>query len=280
MICPRCGHNNTDDSRYCISCGADLTKSSRSRGLPPILIGLTAFLATVFLVLLLFSAVSGSGKSDVAKDGGTGETSASAETSAPTEIAENPDDQAELAQEPEENPATPTASDSGEETPAAETSTKVSFRPAVDPEKYYYYGGHTYAFYYTNDYGITSFWDVVEFCHDQGGHLATINDAEENQFLFDTVEQNYATTAFFGYTDDGDEGHWYWTDGDSDYTNWTNEPGFLVQPDNGKGYGVDEDYAEFNYERNTASPNDGTWNDAPFTHNTTRFICEWDFEIE
>ena len=148
--------------------------------------------------------------------------------------------------------------------------------PQDPPGDYYHYGGHTYGFYYTDDYGLNSYQEVVEFCRKQGGHLAVINDQEENDFLFSLVESNFATTAFFGYTDEGNsEGSWYWTDGDSSYTNWTNN-GSQHQPDNGSGYGGDEDYAEFNYERNTNSPNDGTWNDAPFTDNTTRFICEWD----
>ena len=148
--------------------------------------------------------------------------------------------------------------------------------PQDPPEDYYHYGGHTYGFYYTDDHDLHSYQEVVDFCRKQGGYLAVINDQEENDFLFNLVESNFATTAFFGYTDEGNsEGSWHWTDGDSSYTNWTNN-GSQHQPDNGSGYGGDEDYAEFNYERNTNSPNDGTWNDAPFTDNTTRFICEWD----
>ena len=53
-------------------------------------------------------------------------------------------------------------------------------------------------------------------------------------------------------------------------------------PDNGSGYGGDEDYAEFNYERGKEDqvPCDGTWNDAPFIDNTSVFICEWEYELD
>ena len=149
-------------------------------------------------------------------------------------------------------------------------------QPSSMPELYYTYNGHTYGFYDAERYKLNSYDDVAGFCRSQDGYLAVINDQGENNFLFDIVQSNYHDTAFFGYTDEADEGSWEWEKGNSNFDNWTVYG--QNQPDNGSGYGGDEDYAEFNYERDTMSPNDGTWNDAPFRDNTNTFICEWDYD--
>ena len=152
--------------------------------------------------------------------------------------------------------------------------------PETEPDQYYFYDGHTYAFYNAEDLGLNSYAAVADFCRKQNGHLAVINNAEENEYLFDRVKESFVKTTFFGYSDENEEGNWVWAEGNSTYTNWTVE-GDWDLPDNGSGYGGDEDYAEFNYERGKEDwvPCDGTWNDAPFRDNTDVFICEWDFEI-
>ena len=159
--------------------------------------------------------------------------------------------------------------------------------PKAKPEKYYYHDGHTYGFYDASRYGFTSYDEVSDFCHEQGGHLAVINDNPENSFLYDLVKENYKTTAFFGYTDQEEEGTWVWDGDKSDYENWT-RGGDWDLPDNGERWGggeqmnSGEDYAEFNYDNDTnwGAPNDSTWNDAAFMENTKIFICEWEFIIE
>ena len=127
---------------------------------------------------------------------------------------------------------------------------------------------------------MNSYREVEDFCRSMGGHLAVINDNDENGFLFETLQNSFSTTAFFGYSDHEQESVWVWSDQTSAYENWTNY-GKWDQPDNGIEYGGDEDYAEFNYERGKSIlPNDGTWNDAPFRQNTDIFICEWEYEEE
>lgn len=142
------------------------------------------------------------------------------------------------------------------------------------------YRGHTYAFMDAGEYRLNSYREVEDFCRSMGGHLAVINDNDENGFLFETLQNSFSTTAFFGYSDHEQESVWVWSDQTSAYENWTNY-GKWDQPDNGIEYGGDEDYAEFNYERGKSIlPNDGTWNDAPFRQNTDIFICEWEYEEE
>ncbi len=77
-----------------------------------------------------------------------------------------------------------------------------------------------------------------------GGHLATVNSASENQWLF-----NNSLLGWIGYTDQAVEGQWRWISGEvSTYSNWSPN-----NPDNGGGI---ENYA---YIDGGA----GIWNDIP-----------------
>ena len=138
------------------------------------------------------------------------------------------------------------------------------------------YDGHSYAFLNAEEKGLDRYTEVEDYCRSLGGHLAVINNQRENAFLFKMLKNSFSKTAFFGYSDQNRESEWKWTGPSSDYENWTRY-GKWNLPDNGKDYGGDEDYAEFNYERGEDwLPNDGTWNDAPFRDNTDIFICEWE----
>ena len=152
----------------------------------------------------------------------------------------------------------------------ASTSTKQD-KP-VPPEKGAVYNdanGHWYKVYNYKDYGLAEDFNAWEqFCASKNGYMAVINDAEENQFIYNFLLNKGLTVAFFGYTDEFSEGQWTWIHGNSTYTNWA--PG---QPNNGANNesGRTEDYAQFYKE--TAN---GMWNDAPIAENSYRFVCEWD----
>ena len=130
--------------------------------------------------------------------------------------------------------------------------------------------GHTYAVYDYTDYGLKKDFDVWEqFCEKQGGYLAVINDAEENEFIYQYLRNEGLTLAFFGYTDQNSEGKWTWVNGrNSTYTNWA--PG---QPNNGANNKKPggENYAQF--YKDTAN---GMWNDSKIGVNSYKFVCEWD----
>ena len=166
----------------------------------------------------------------------------------------------------------PSTNSSTAVTSKPEPETEPHVLPNVLPELLYVYNDHSYGFYNADRLRLNNYADVVDFCRKQGGYLAVINDQAENNNLFIKVRENYAKPAFFGYSDEREEGKC------SDFENWTVYG--QNQPDNGVEYGGDEDYAEFNYGRGTKCPNDGTWNDAPFRHNTDMFICEWDYDVE
>ena len=175
-----------------------------------------------------------------------------------------------------------TTIETGKDDEPPETKPEELVFPSVIPDKYYVYEEHTYGFYNAKNLGLDSYRDVSEFCREQGGHLATINDQRENTFLFETLRNNYVNTAFFGYSDEKEERNWQWDYESSSYENWTKYG--QQQPDDGAPHGTSEDYAEFNYDGNKEPsynvPSDGTWNDAVFTRNTYLFICEWEFNVE
>lgn len=133
----------------------------------------------------------------------------------------------------------------------------------IDPNAFEY-GGHHYMVYQ----GVAStFENAKEYCENLGGHLAVINNEEENTAIFNYMRNLGVENAYFGYSDAENEGAWKWYGDESRYTNWhQNEP---------NSENSHEDYAMFYYKYN-----DGTWNDGDFGGNTvnggTNFICEWD----
>jgi hypothetical protein len=101
-----------------------------------------------------------------------------------------------------------------------------------------------------------------------GGHLVTVNDAAENQFLIDTfcAAPNQGRVLWIGYTDDpafapgASEGNFRWASGETPaYTNWQ-----AGEPNNSAEGGGPENYASFNWHFTVpdAFPHvQGTWND-------------------
>jgi hypothetical protein len=121
--------------------------------------------------------------------------------------------------------------------------------------------------------------EVRNIAHQNGGHLATINDAKENKFLADYF--SHTTISFdeikhgvyIGYNDAKSEGSWRWTHGDSTFTNWA-----WGEPNNWKGR---EDYAMLYLRDHPSSAHDGKtqgkWNDAPDGHSYA--LIEWEQSI-
>jgi len=83
-----------------------------------------------------------------------------------------------------------------------------------------------------------------------GGHLVTINDAAEEQWLRDTFGTD--TRFWIGFNDVATEGDWLWVSGEPvTHTNWdAGEPSNHTPPTEG------EDYAVINWNAAT-----GGWND-------------------
>lgn len=126
-----------------------------------------------------------------------------------------------------------------------------------------------------------SWTDAEEACESVGGHLATIESAEEQDFIKNLIKSTKKENLWIGgyYSSDA----WNWVDNTPwDYTNWDN-----LQPDN---YTGDEFYLRIKnrdktYENWEAM--DGKWNDtandaddssensdAPMS--SFGYVCEWD----
>lgn len=152
-----------------------------------------------------------------------------------------------------------------EKFPEIETEPSMNSEEIKDiPANAYWWNNHYYAIF---DHCDT--WEEARvYCESRGGHLATILSAEENQAVFSFLNSSGYNSAYFGLSDNVQEGSWYWVTGDAvEYQNWhENEPNMESK---------NEDYAMFYYKYT-----DGTWNDGDFGNRTVNsgkaFICEWD----
>lgn len=111
--------------------------------------------------------------------------------------------------------------------------------------------GHTY--YLT---GTTNWiWAAME-AHRRGGRLATINDATEQAWVYDTFSRYGGTNRLLwvGLSDGGTEGSYRWINGEpSPYTNWAPGEPNAADPT--------EDYVAMYYAGHSAQ---GRWNDWGF----------------
>lgn len=137
------------------------------------------------------------------------------------------------------------------------------------PENAVEFNGHYYYLYELDD--IDNGQEASVYCKNQGGYLATITSAQENEFLYNYLTGQDFESAYFGLSDYNQEGQWEWLNGEEvSYTNW--------HPGEPNSENKNEDYAMFYYKYS-----DGTWNDGDFGHQTVNsnaaFICEWgDYE--
>ena len=128
------------------------------------------------------------------------------------------------------------------------------------------FNGHRYMIFDNNK----TYHEAEAYCESLGGHLATIHNQEENDYLYRyMVSQGYAS-AYFGFSDEENEGEWKWVNGEPVfYTNWADG-----EPNGGRDT---ENYAQFYWEY----PN-GKWNDGSFglldvpDSGGSAYICEWD----
>lgn len=122
----------------------------------------------------------------------------------------------------------------------------------------YEYGGKYYAYV---DAALN--WvNAEKYCEYIGGHLATIANANENNFVYYLLKNTQgATDIVFGGTDEETEGTWKWVTGEAfGYKNWNSG-----QPDNANK-------AEHYLHMYIAS---GKWNDCTATF-ASAFVCEWE----
>ena len=123
-----------------------------------------------------------------------------------------------------------------------------------------YYGTYNYNYYYTSNIDADAP-TAISNCSAAGGHLVSINDAEENIYVSSILPGHF----WIGYTDELVEGTFVWVDGStSTYTNWANN-----EPNN-SGPTNNEDYTLIN----ATGTGDGFWNDGDNT-SSFPYVCEF-----
>ncbi len=129
------------------------------------------------------------------------------------------------------------------------------------------YNGHTYQVF-----DISKNWiEAKEYCESIGGHLVTITNSDEQNFIGNLVKTGVKSTYWLGGNDELKFGVWEWITGEVfSYTNWA-----TGEPTNGYAPGP-----EYYLEMIKSS---GKWNDGElngdsgiYTLDNHGFICEWD----
>ena len=124
--------------------------------------------------------------------------------------------------------------------------------------------------------------EAVANCNDHGGYMAVIDNAEENEALYNYMIARGFDQAFFGLTrtPDGSWDYLSYSNNSSEFRDWGYNSRGEPEPNNADN---GEKYAELD-----VNMSNGHWNDAEFggdTHtpdgdkykDTSAYICEWDF---
>lgn len=134
-------------------------------------------------------------------------------------------------------------------------------KAAIDSEEEFDLSKHGYQFIPLDG---RSWEEIIAYCEEAGGQLATILSEEENAYLYEKMEKEGYKFAYFAYTDEVTEGEWNWVTGaKKGYENWREE-----DLDNYR----EEDYAMLWQQRPYY------WNDGGLRESDGYFICEWIFE--
>ncbi len=261
MYCRKCGKEIDDNVLVCPHCGVrtDDSKKGSGEGAASLLkVDVLVVAAVIILIPLLLYLLTGKKDGSGGKDNQPEPQVAAAEQGDQT-AAEQSDQAAEQAD----------AESQAEQEAANE-------EPALQaPDYAMAYGGHHYHIY---DDGKISFSQAADNCEGQGGHLAKIDDADENEALYNyMIEQGYEE-AFFGLV--YENGQWVNYDGsEAVYFDWGTNSAGVEEPNNSGG-------SEFNVQMDV-NMHSGHWNDAEFGaevftpdgakyKDRYAYICEWD----
>ena len=135
----------------------------------------------------------------------------------------------------------------------------------ISPSEKKTFNGHTYEYYNVG----TDWKTAYKICERKGGHLATVNSKEENDFIYGLQKKFANSFCWLGGTDNTSEGNWYWITGEPfTYKNWVKN-----EPNNSDEL---EHYLQMYLEN-------GEWNDAKYSNTSTDsksgFVCEYEGNI-
>ncbi len=280
--CKYCGTENKANSHFCIKCGKPLDEvedtsiTDERPSIPVLNIIILAILAVVIIVVAIVFLLPVLMNKPDGKDQIIAATESSRETEAYIDSSDTSDVSVEAMTDTSDVPVeTYTVNTApGVRPRVSDPSSAAMYAAALSESDYVFYNpdnGHAYALINYNTINAHSVHSWEKWCEEQGGYLAIIDDRAENDFLYNSLKGSYnpdtgknMETAYFGYTDEDDEGNWYWFyDNQNAFTNW-----HAGQPNNTNG---NENCACFYYKFA-----DGSWNDSEIGVNSYWFFCEWE----
>lgn len=271
MYCRKCGKEIDDNVLVCPHCGARTDDSGKGsgEGVASLLrVDVLVVVAVIILIPLLLYLFTGKKNSSGGKDS----------QSEPQVAAAEQDDQAaaEQGDQAAAEQSDQAAADQADAENQAEQEAANEEPAPQAPDYAMAYGGHHYYIY---DDGKISFSQAADNCEGQGGHLAKIDDEEENEALYNyMIDQGYEE-AFFGLV--YEDGKWVNYDGsEAVYFDWGTNSAGVEEPNNSGG-------SEFNVQMDV-NMHSGHWNDAEFGaevftpdgakyKDRYAYICEWDY---
>ena len=257
MYCRKCGHEIDDNVLVCPNCGArtDDSRGAGGEGAARLLrADVLVVAAVIILIPLLLYLLTGKKNESGGKNSQSG----------PTVEAAKQVDQA-AAEHPDRTEA--------EQGDQAVTDEETA---AQAPDFAMAYGGHHY---YIFDDGEITFSEAAEKCEAEGGHLAKIDDEDENEELYFYMLDQGFEEVFFGLI--YEDGKWVNYDGsEAVYFDWGTNSAGIEEPNNSGGN-------EYNVQLDV-NMNSGHWNDAEFGaqvytpdgikyKDRYAYICEWDY---
>ena len=260
MFCRRCGKEIDDNVSICPYCGArtDDAKEAGGSGIVRLLLTDALVAAAIIIVVMLCMYIfKGRGKGHDDQNGQSGSQVTEAGQSDEVGVDPQPGGNEAAQSEPE---------------PAEEEIVVKA------PDYAMAYNGHHYYIY---DDGEISFSEAAEKCEALGGHLAKIDDEDENEELYFYMLDMGFAEAFFGLVYEEGTGKWVNYDGsEAVYTDWGINIAGIKEPNNSGG----EEY-NVQLDENMSS---GHWNDAKFGakvytpegdpyKDRYTYICEWDY---
>ncbi|MFK7934385.1 MAG: lectin-like protein, partial [Saprospiraceae bacterium] len=88
---------------------------------------------------------------------------------------------------------------------------------ATNIDGFVYMGEFNGSRYYCSQTSSVTYQQAISQAQAAGGHLVTVNNQEENDFLRSNIQFH---SAWIGYTNIDNGSNFYWTSGSSSYTNW------------------------------------------------------------
>lgn len=117
---------------------------------------------------------------------------------------------------------------------------------------------------------VLSWHEARDKCLELGGSLATVQNAEVNDFILSLAAKGSNDSYWLGASDETREGEWVWTDGRAmTFSNWGGQ-----QPNNAK---QSEHYVVLLISFRGLANQEKKWSDQPNLSeaHTPGFICEW-----